>query len=57
MISKSAYDLITKLLNKNFKERLGAINIEDIKNHSFFEGINWVNIKKSKPPFVPPCDM
>jgi serine/threonine protein kinase len=57
MISESAYDLIMKLLNKNFKERLGAINIEDIKNHPFFEGINWLNIKKSKPPFVPPCDM
>ena len=39
---------------------LGLINdthkrltIKQIKNHPFFQNINWDNLKKMKPPFVP----
>ena len=39
-----------KLLDRNFKTRLGAKDVNDIKNHPFFEGIDWNNIKKDDPP-------
>ena len=53
MISEEAKDLITKLLDRNFKNRLGAYDVDDIKNHPFFEGIDWNNIKKQTPPIFP----
>ena len=40
-------------MNKDFKNRLGACNPNDIKKHPFFDGIDWENIKKEKPPFEP----
>ena len=34
-------DFINKLLKKNQSERLGYNSIEEIKNHPWFEGIDW----------------
>ena len=34
----------------NYEERLGAKNVNEIKNHEFFEGINWDTLKDTKPP-------
>ena len=53
MITHNAKDLIEKLLDRNFKSRLGAEDVDDIKHHPFFEGINWSNIKKQIPPIIP----
>lgn len=47
-------DLISKLLVKNPASRLGAKSFDDIKNHEFFDGINWDLLlkKQLKPPIV-----
>ena len=55
-ISENAKDLLKLLLNKNYQERLGSKNgFEEIKKHSFFEGINFDDIinKKIEPDYKP----
>ncbi|XP_063172780.1 serine/threonine-protein kinase MRCK gamma [Candoia aspera] len=51
-ISEGAKDLIRELLCRR-EVRLGQKGIEDFKRHPFFEGINWDDIYKSPPPFIP----
>ena len=51
-ISKEAEDLIMKLIN-NSNERLGLKGAEEIKNHPFFKGIDWENLRNTKAPFIP----
>jgi serine/threonine protein kinase len=59
-ISDDAIDLISKLLMKEPEKR---IQFESIKNHKWFEGIDFDDIlkKKIKSPFIPkvnsPCDI
>lgn len=53
MISPEAKDLIEQLLNVDFVNRLGANGADQIKAHPFFNGIDWSNLKKSRPPVVP----
>jgi serum/glucocorticoid-regulated kinase 2 len=55
-ISDNLKDLITKLLNKNYEERLGFQNgLADIKNHEFFKDFNFEELleKKIEPPYKP----
>ena len=54
LISDTAFDLIKKLCQTNVEERLGK-NVKDIKNHKFFEDIDWVKLEKKQitPPFKP----
>ena len=33
--------------------RLGQNGASEIKAHPFFRGIDWVNIRSQKPPFLP----
>ena len=48
-ISESLKDLITKLLKIKCEERLGYKNgIEEIKNHRFFEGLNFDELLEMK---------
>ena len=51
-ISKEAEDLIFKLINSP-KNRLGKNGAKEIKDHPFFYGFNWDNIRNIKPPFIP----
>ena len=51
-VSKEAQDLIFKLIN-NSNERLGIRGADEIKNHPFFKGVNWDNIRNTKAPFIP----
>ncbi|KAJ5079783.1 cell cycle protein kinase dbf2-related [Anaeramoeba ignava] len=51
-MSKEAWDLITKLLAPKAK-RLGKSCISEIKEHPFFDGIDWKNLRNVEPPFVP----
>ena len=41
-LSDQCKDIITKLMRNNPRTRLGSKNgIDDIKNHPFFQDINW----------------
>ncbi|XP_043700768.1 protein kinase PINOID 2 [Telopea speciosissima] len=47
-------DLISKLLVKNPKKRLGSsMGSVEIKRHEFFKGVNWALIRSVRPPEVP----
>ncbi|KAK2966278.1 hypothetical protein RJ640_029619 [Escallonia rubra] len=47
-------DLISKLLVKNPKKRLGSLKGSlEIKGHEFFKGVNWALIRSVRPPEVP----
>ena len=56
-ISEEAKDFIKKLLIFEPQNRLGSgvLGGEKIKNHKFFNGVNWDDVwnKKIQPPFVP----
>jgi serine/threonine protein kinase len=47
---EEAKDLITNLLKLNGEDRLGYKNIEDLKKHIFFNGIDFQNINNLYPP-------
>ncbi|KAG9508754.1 Microtubule-associated serine/threonine-protein kinase 3 [Fragariocoptes setiger] len=48
-----AKDLITQLLQKDPKERLGTNGAQEIKNHPFFSEISWDDLLRQKAAFVP----
>ena len=55
-ISDVLKDLITKLLNKNYEERLGYQNgFEEVKKHEFFKDFNFDELlnKTIKAPYIP----
>ncbi|KAF9318271.1 hypothetical protein BG003_011581 [Podila horticola] len=60
-ISLECKDLITKYkddpmdarLLARKENRLGKNGVEEIKAHPFFKGVDWDNIRKSTPPFLP----
>lgn len=52
-IPQSARDLIMRLLKINPIERIGYNGYDEIRNHPFFEGIDWANISNTTPPSVP----
>lgn len=54
-LDERAKDLIKKLLVINPQQRLGVNGVEEIKNHAFFGGLNWDDVKalKTKAPFLP----
>lgn len=41
------------MLRKNPEERIGASDIEEIKNHQYFKSIDFVTIKTSQVPYRP----
>lgn len=47
--------MIDKLLVLDPKRRLGG-DIEDIKMHSFFDGIDWENLQDMEPPIPFVCE-
>ncbi|KAG8371190.1 hypothetical protein BUALT_Bualt13G0061200 [Buddleja alternifolia] len=54
MVSSHARDLIRRLLKKEPDSRLGSEKgAAEIKQHSFFEGLNWALIRCETPPEVP----
>jgi len=52
-ISPEAADFIEKLLTQDPNKRLGHGGAEEVKQHPFFQGINWDELRKMEPPFVP----
>ncbi|KAJ3426693.1 cell cycle protein kinase dbf2-related [Anaeramoeba flamelloides] len=55
VIGEEAWDLITVLLDVPIKDE-ESVFIKKLKKHKFFEGIDWVNLRTSTPPFVPELD-
>ncbi|CAD5225594.1 unnamed protein product [Bursaphelenchus okinawaensis] len=51
-ISEAARDLVSKLICAR-ERRLGKNGLEDFRNHPFFEGIDWENIRNATAPYVP----
>lgn len=45
--------MIQKLLTLDHTKRLGTNGVEEIKNHRFFEGIDWNNLRQQQPPIIP----
>ncbi|KAI7756525.1 hypothetical protein M8C21_013354 [Ambrosia artemisiifolia] len=55
VVPASAKDLISRLLVKDPVGRLGStMGASAVKQHSFFEGVNWALLRCMSPPFVPP---
>ena len=45
-----AKDLIKRLLTLNPEERLGTSSYAELKEHPFFEGVDWENLATTTPP-------
>ncbi|KAF0924458.1 hypothetical protein E2562_010117 [Oryza meyeriana var. granulata] len=57
-VSSNAKDLIKGLLVKEPENRLGSLRgAAEIKQHPFFEGLNWALIRSAAPPETRPCDV
>ena len=52
--------LVKHLLRRDLSKRYGNLKngVDDIKNHRFFESLQWANLllKKLDPPYLPKCD-
>jgi serine/threonine protein kinase len=51
-------DIIARFLDRHEATRLGTSGIDEIKNHLFFEGVDWNDIEQKcvRPQFVPKQD-
>lgn len=49
-LSFAAKDLIDRLLEPDPSKRLGVNGAQEVKNHPFFKGVNWDNLRKQAPP-------
>ncbi|CAL9112823.1 unnamed protein product, partial [Musa textilis] len=58
-VSVSARDLIRGLLEKEPEKRVGyRRGATEIKQHPFFDGVNWALVRSATPPYIPePVDV
>ena len=51
-----AKDFLDRLLQRDPKKRLGSLNgIKNLKDHPFFQGVNWKHLIREPAPWVPPA--
>ena len=50
--------ILQKLLDRDPNKRPGVKNPDDLKNHPFFDGINWKKLerKETVPPHLEPIE-
>ncbi|CCF57344.1 hypothetical protein KAFR_0C03520 [Kazachstania africana CBS 2517] len=53
LLKNSAKDLISKLLTIDASKRLGANGSSEIKNHPYFDGVDWDHVYDEQASFVP----
>ncbi|KAF9964716.1 Serine/threonine-protein kinase [Mortierella alpina] len=51
-LTQEAEDLIRRLICAP-ETRLGRNSVEEIMSHPFFNGVDWVNLRRMESPFVP----
>jgi serine/threonine kinase 38 len=51
-LSPAATDILKRLLCDT-DHRLGVNGVEEIKNHPFFEGVDWNNLRNERSPYIP----
>lgn len=54
-ISDDCMDYLTRSFERDVSKRLGAKGVEEIKQHPFFVGIDWIKLERKEvhPPFTP----
>lgn len=52
-LSPQCIDFIRRLLC-NAENRLGSTSVQEIKQHPWFHGIDWDNLRSMQSPYVPP---
>lgn len=52
-VAEDAKDLITNLLQQNPRERLGTGGAHEVKEHCYFNAIDWNSLLRQKAEFVP----
>jgi serine/threonine-protein kinase MRCK len=52
IVSSEAKDLMRKLICRS-EIRLGKRGLDDVREHAWFNGIDWVHIRECQPPYVP----
>ncbi|GKT21498.1 hypothetical protein ADUPG1_011916 [Aduncisulcus paluster] len=53
-ISREARDLVKKLLTRDPEKRIGSReNASEIKSHLWFRDVNWNEVVRKKPSFIP----
>ena len=53
-INEDIYDMCSKLLLHDATRRLGVEDINHLKQHSYFNGINWDSVSTEEMKFHPP---
>jgi serine/threonine-protein kinase RIM15 len=51
--SDEARNFMQRLMTLNTNERLGANGAEEVKNHPFFQGIDWDKVTSTEAAFIP----
>ena len=52
-VSGLCIDLVTRLLHKDPKKRLGSRGgAEEIKSHPYFKDVKWALLKNLRPPYT-----
>ncbi len=52
-MAKETKDLITTLLQQNARDRLGTTGAQEVKDHVYFDGLDWNSLLRQKVEFVP----
>jgi microtubule-associated serine/threonine kinase len=55
-VPDDARDLINGLLQHNSVDRLGSGGAHEVKEHIFFDGLDWNGLLRQKAEFVPQLD-